>query len=176
MFAPRPDVAIAEMLRVLAAGRDSRVLHLAARNVRRPHVRARRQLCASPTARCLAAAAMGRSEHRPRRLGNRVKDLRFERATMTIPVLSLSISAYSRRIGPMRKLVEMLSAGDPARLDAAVREYEAIIGDYVSRQRHESALLMTRARRRSECIVTCALNFQEALVQRLLSGIAVDCL
>jgi hypothetical protein len=75
-----------------------------------------------------------------------VKDLRFERATMIAPVLSPQHQrATAERIGPLRKLVEMLSASDPAKLDAFRREYEAIVGDYLQDNVLQQHYLMTRA-------------------------------
>ena len=142
MFAPRPDVAIAEMLRVLRPGGTHRVLDMAARDGHRPHVRAGGQVRASPAARRFAAAAMGRSRAIVRdRLGDSVKDLRFDRATMTVPVLSPQHQrATAERIGPMRKLVEMLAATDPAKLEAFRREYEAAIDEYLHDNVHPAAL------------------------------------
>jgi SAM-dependent methyltransferase len=146
MFAPRPDVAIDEMLRVLRPGGTiafstwppemivGRVFALAA------------SYAPSPPADVSPPPQWGDPTIVRERLGNRVKDLRFERATMRIPVLSPQHQrTTAERIGPMRKLVEMLSAGDPARLEAFRREYEAIVGDYIQDNVINQHYLMTRA-------------------------------
>src|SRR5207244_11490573 len=53
------------------------------------------------------------------RLGNAVKDLRFDRATMRVPALSLqhNRAAFEKTAGPILKLVESLTATDPAKLE-----------------------------------------------------------
>jgi len=146
MFAPRPDVAIAEMLRVLRPGGTiafstwppemivGRMFALAA------------SYAPPPPPGVSPPPLWGDPNIVRERLGDKVKDLRFERATMTVPVLSPQHQrATAERIGPMRKLVEMLSAGDPARLDAFRREYEALVGDYIQDNVMQQHYLMTRA-------------------------------
>jgi SAM-dependent methyltransferase len=146
MFAPRPDVAIAEMLRVLRPGGTiafstwppemnvGRIFALAA------------GYAPPPPAGVSPPPLWGDPNIVRERLGDKVKDLRFERATMTVPVLSPQHQrAAAERIGPMRRLVEMLSAGDPARLDAFRREYEALVSDYIQDNVIQQHYLMTRA-------------------------------
>ena len=80
------------------------------------------------------------------RLGDKVKDLRFGRAAMVVPALSPQHQrATAERIGPMRKLVEMLSASDPVTLDAWRREYEALMAEYIEDNTIRQDYLMTRA-------------------------------
>lgn len=145
MFAPRPEVAIAEMLRVLRPGGTiafstwppemsvGRIFELAAKY-------------APPPPPGISPPPLWGDPHVIRdRLGDKVKDLRFERATMTVPVLSPQHQrATAERIGPMRKLVEML-ATDPAKLDAFRREYEAVIDEYLQDNVIHQHYLMTRA-------------------------------
>jgi hypothetical protein len=47
--------------------------------------------------------------------------------------------------GPVRKLVESLSATDPARLETYRREYEATVGDYFENNLVRQDYLITRA-------------------------------
>jgi SAM-dependent methyltransferase len=145
MFAPRPEVAIAEMLRVLRPGGTiafstwppemsvGRIFELATKY-------------APPPPPGISPPPLWGDPHVIRdRLGDKVKDLRFERATMTVPVLSPQHQrATAERIGPMRKLVEML-ATDPAKLDAFRREYEAVIDEYLQDNVIHQHYLMTRA-------------------------------
>jgi SAM-dependent methyltransferase len=146
MFAPRPEVAIGEMLRVLRPGGTiafstwppemiiGRMFTLAAK------------YAPPPPPGVSPPPQWGDPNIIRERLGDKVKDLRFERATMIAPVLSPQHQrATAERIGPLRKLVEMLSASDPAKLDAFRREYEAIVGDYLQDNVLQQHYLMTRA-------------------------------
>ena len=66
--------------------------------------------------------------------------------TMTIPVLSPQHHrATAEGVGPMRKLIEMLSSADPAKLESFRREYEAIVADYLRDNTIQQHYLMTRA-------------------------------
>ncbi len=146
MFAPRPDVAIAEMLRVLRPGGTiafstwppemivGRMFALAAK------------YAPPPPPGVSPPPQWGDPNVIRDRLGDKVKDLRFDRATMTVPVLSPQHQrATAERIGPMRKLVEMLSATDAAKLEAFRREYEAVVSDYIQDNVIQQHYLMTRA-------------------------------
>ena len=146
MFAPRPDVAIAEMLRVLRPGGTiafstwppemivGRMFALAAK------------YAPPPPPGVSPPPQWGDPNMIRDRLGDKVKDLRFDRATMTVPVLSPQHQrATAERIGPMGKLVEMLSATDPAKLEAFRREYEAVVSDYIQDNVIQQHYLMTRA-------------------------------
>jgi SAM-dependent methyltransferase len=146
MFAPRPDLAIAEMLRVLRPGGTiafstwppemlvGRMFALAARY-------------APPPPPGVSPPPQWGDPHIIReRLGDKVKDLRFERATMTVPVLSPQHQrTTAERTGPMRKLVEMLAATDPARLESLRREYESTVDEYLHDNLLRQHYLMTRA-------------------------------
>ena len=146
MFAPRPDVAITEMLRVLRPGGTiafstwppemlvGRFFMLAA------------AYAPPPPPGVPSPAQWGDPNIVRQRLGDTVKDLRFDRATMTVPVLSPKHQlAAAERIGPMRKLVEMLLAGDATRLAAFRREYEALVGEHIQDNVLHQHYLMTRA-------------------------------
>jgi len=146
MFAPRPDAAIAEMLRVLRPGGTiafstwppemmvGRFFILAA------------AYAPPPPPGVSSPAKWGDPNIVRERLGDQVKDLRFDRATMTVPVLSPQHQlASAERIGPMRKLVDMLSGGDPSRLAAFRREYEALVSEYIQDNVIHQHYLMTRA-------------------------------
>ena len=50
-----------------------------------------------------------------------------------------------RTAGPMVKLVENLSANDPAKLTAFRREYDAVAAEYFRDNYMEQEFLMTRA-------------------------------
>jgi SAM-dependent methyltransferase len=147
MFAPRPAIAAAEMLRVLkSAGTIAfstwppelalgRLFALGARYMPPPP-----QGIAPPV-------AWGDPNIVRERLGSAVKDLVFDRATMLVPALSPQHSRRmaERTIGPMVKLVEFLTSTDPARLATFRREYEGIVADYFEDNFVRQGYLLTRA-------------------------------
>ena len=146
MFAPRPEIAIAEMLRVLRPGGTlafstwppemivGRMFALAAKY-------------APPPPPGVAAPPQWGDPNAVRaRLGEQVKDVRFDRGTMIVPVLSPQHHrTTAETVGPMRKLIEMLSSADPAKLEVFRGEYEAIVGDYLRDNMIQQHYLMTRA-------------------------------
>jgi hypothetical protein len=81
------------------------------------------------------------------RLGDAVKDIAFERNTMYAPALSPQHFRLltERTAGPMIKLIENLSANDPARLAAFRREYDALSAEYFHDNVMQQDYLMTRA-------------------------------
>jgi hypothetical protein len=81
------------------------------------------------------------------RLGTAVKDLAFDRARMLVPALSPQHNRLraERTAGPLVKLVDSLTATDPARLAAFRREYEAIVAEYFEDNTVRHDYLLTRA-------------------------------
>jgi hypothetical protein len=81
------------------------------------------------------------------RLGNQVRDLAFDRATMLVPVLSLDHQRelFEKTAGPVRKLVEMLSATDPSKLEIYRGELRALSAAYYADNVLRQDYLMTRA-------------------------------
>lgn len=150
MFAPRPEVAIAEMLRVLKPGGTiafstwppdqfiGRAFALTAKYMPPP----------PPGAQ--PPPLWGDEQVVRQRLGDRVRDLTFGRGTMLTPALSPAHSraVVERAAGPMIKLVEMLSAQDPARLAEYRREYDALTTEYLKDNQVHQQYLMTRAVKR----------------------------
>jgi SAM-dependent methyltransferase len=146
MFAPRPEVAMAEMLRVLKPGGMiafstwppelyvGRTFALVSRYLPPPHG------VPSP-------ALWGDPNIVTERLGSRVKDIFFSRACMEVPVLSLQHhrTRVERTVGPLVKLVEMLSASNPGRLAQLRLELEALAAEYVDQNILRQDYLLTRA-------------------------------
>jgi SAM-dependent methyltransferase len=149
MFAPRPEVAIAQMLRVLKPGGTiafstwpadhyiGRMFSLTARYMPPPPGVAPPPLWGDP--------AVVRE-----RLGDAVRDLVFDRDLLLHPALSpqhvrLEIEATS---GPVRKLVETFGASDPAKLAEFRREYEEIVAQYFENNYVRQSFLMSRAIKR----------------------------
>jgi SAM-dependent methyltransferase len=147
MFAPRADVALSEMLRVLKPGGTiafstwppelfvGRTFMLIGRYVPPPP-----QGVAPPP-------LWGDPNVVRERLGKAVKDLVFDRDRMLVPALSASHyrNFFERSAGPAIKLVEILSESDPARLSEFRREFEALVAEYFRDNVVHMDYLMTRA-------------------------------
>ncbi len=147
LFAPRPDVAIGEMLRVLKPGGViafstwppelyvGRLLALAARYM------------PSPPAGVSPPPQWGDPHIIRERLGTRVRDVRFDRASMRVPALSVQHQRelFERTSGPVSRLVETLATSDLARLDAFRAEAEALMSEYFADNVLRQDYLMTRA-------------------------------
>jgi SAM-dependent methyltransferase len=146
MFAPRPEVVVREMLRVLKPG--GRI----AFSTWPPELMIGQ--CFAIVARYLpppppGAApppAWGDPNVVRERLDSAVKDLEFHREELVFPALSPQHYRANMEVtaGPVIKAVEMLSA-EPARLAAFRAELEALAGRYFSQNRVRQSFLMTRA-------------------------------
>ncbi len=145
MFAPRPEVAVAEMLRVLKPGGTlafatwpgeqliGRQFSLNARYV-------------PPPPGVVSPVQWGDAATVRQRLGAAVKALQFERGVMAIPALS---PAHLRlfqeaKAGPFVRTVQILQQ-DPARLAAWRREVDELIGEYLHDNLVSQEYLFTRA-------------------------------
>jgi len=145
MFAPRPEVAIAEMLRVLKPGGRiafatwppelfiGRLFGVVAKYVPPPPG------AASPP-------AWGEPNIVRERLGNAVRDVEFARDEMLVPALSPQHyrAQMELTIGPVAKAVETLS-GDPAQLAEFRAQLESEIDKHLSRNQVKQSFLLTRA-------------------------------
>jgi SAM-dependent methyltransferase len=147
MFAPRPDVAVAEMLRVLKPGGTiafstwppelfiGRMFALLGRYM------------PPPPPGIAPPPLWGDPNVIRERLGQAVRDLTFDRGLMSAPALSLQHYRVSMEQagGPVRKLVESLTVEDPVKLAACRRELEAIAAEYFDDNIVRQDYLMTRA-------------------------------
>lgn len=147
MFAPRPDVATAEMLRVLKPGGTiafstwppdhftGRMFALTARYAPPPPPGA-----ASPV-------QWGEPSVVRERLGDAVRELSFERDMMSIHTLSPQHVRHftEHTAGPVRKLVESLSGTDPGKLEQFRAEYDALAAEYFEMNQMRQSYLMSRA-------------------------------
>ncbi len=147
MFAPRPEAALAEMLRVLRPGGTIAFSTWPPElYVGRTFALIGRYLPPPPPG-MVSPALWGDTAVVKERLGSRVKDIVFSGACMQVPVLSLhhQRAQMERTIGPLMKLVEILSASDPTRLAQARAEFEALTAAYVHDNILRQDYLMTRA-------------------------------
>jgi 2-polyprenyl-3-methyl-5-hydroxy-6-metoxy-1,4-benzoquinol methylase len=147
IFAPRPDVAIAEMLRVLKSGGTiafstwppelyiGRLLALVARYAPPPALNV-------PSPALWGDPAIVRE-----RLGARVRDIVFDTDTMVVPALSPQHSREltERTSGQVMKAVERLGAADPAVVAAFRQELESLAAEYFSDNTVRQGYLLTRA-------------------------------
>jgi SAM-dependent methyltransferase len=147
MFAPRPEIAMREMLRVLKPGGTI-------------------AFATWPPTLCIGRTFILVASYMPppppgvspppqwgdpnivrERLGQNVTNITFHIERMLVP--ALSPQHYRAQIevaaGPMRKLVEILSGSYPERLAQFRREYEAIIGDYMQDNLVRQDYMLTRA-------------------------------
>jgi SAM-dependent methyltransferase len=147
IFAPRPEVAIGEMLRVLKPGGTI------AFSTWPPELFVGRMftLTASylpPPPPGVAPPPQWGDPHLVRqRLGSTVKDILFDRATMLVPALSPSHhrTASEKSAGAMVRLVTALEGSDPVKLEQFRREYDALAGEYFEDNFLRQDYLITRA-------------------------------
>jgi SAM-dependent methyltransferase len=146
MFAPRPDVAIREMLRVLKPG------GVIAFSTWPPELLVGSTFAV--TGRYMPVPPQGAPPSLwgdpnvvRERLGTAVRDIRFNRGTMVVPTLSVrhQREIMERTSGPVRNLVEALSAADPEKLAAYRAECEALAAGYFEENALRQGYLMTRA-------------------------------
>jgi SAM-dependent methyltransferase len=147
MFAPRPEVAIGQMLRVLKPGGTiafatwppelllGRVFQMTARYLPPPPVE------------IPPPVMWGDVNVVRQRLGSAVRDIRFDRGTMWIPSLSVQHNRVhmEKTAGPVIRMVEVLSETDPKKLEEFRREYEALMSEYRSENLIRQDYLLTRA-------------------------------
>ncbi len=147
MFAPRPDVAVAEMLRVLRPGGTlafstwppehfvGQMFALVARH-------------APPPPGAAPPAQWGDPDTVRQRLGDAVSDIVFDRGIMDFPALS---AQHYRRgmehtLAPVVELVAALQK-DPTALAAFRSELDAFLDRHLAENRVRHHYLMTRATR-----------------------------
>lgn len=147
MFAPRPKVAIGEMLRVLKSG------GVIAFSTWPPECIIGRSFSLvgsympPPPFDVPPSPQWGDVAIVKERLGAAVREIVFDRDRMSFPALSIPHyrTFIERTAGPMLKLVEMLAGSDPERLAKFRREYDAITAQYFADNIVRQDYLLTRA-------------------------------
>ena len=147
MFAPRPNVAIAEMLRVLKRGGTLAFATWPPELLVGSSFRLVGSYMPPPPPGVSPPPQWGDVAVVRERLGSAVKDILFDRACMLVP--ALSVQGYrdylERTAAPMLKLVESLGTSDPARLARFRRDYDALVEPYFENNMVRQDYLLTRA-------------------------------
>ncbi len=149
MFAPRPEVAVAEMLRVLKPG--GRI----AFSTWPPELFIGRMFnlvgaYLPPPPGVMPVSLWGDPNIVRERLGDRVTDLSFEREAMYVPALSPQHvrNSFESTAAPVIKLVQTLQS-DATRLSRFRAELETLIATFTRNNLLRQQFLMTRATKRS---------------------------
>lgn len=149
IFAPRPEVAIGEMLRVLRPGGTI------AFSTWPPELLVGRTvgiqaLYASAAARHRIASIVGDPNVVRQRLGDAVENIVFDRAHLLTPALSPQHYRLNleRSVGPMIRMVQTLEATNPDQLCAFRQEFDAVVTPYMSDNAVRTDYLLTRAKKR----------------------------
>ena len=147
MFAPRPDVAIGEMLRVLKPGGTIAFATWPPELLIGSSFRLVSQYMPPPPPGVSPPPQWGDVAIVRERLGTAVRDILFDRSCMFVPALSVANyrDYIEHNAGPMLKLVEMLSASDPAKLVQFRRDYDALVTPYFQDNIVRQDYLLTRA-------------------------------
>jgi SAM-dependent methyltransferase len=147
MFAPRPDVAIAEMLRVLKRGGTIAFATWPPELLIGSSFKLVASYMPPPPPGVSPPPQWGDVAIVRERLGSAVRDILFDRACMLFPALSVQNyrDQIERTAGPMLKLVELLGTSDPERLKQFRREYDALIAPYFDDNIIRQDYLLTRA-------------------------------
>ena len=147
MFAPRPNLAVAEMLRVLKPGGTIAFGTWPPELLIGASFRLVSSYMPPPPPGVSPPPQWGDVAVVRERLGDAVKHILFDRGCMLVPALTVQNyrDYMERTAGPMLKLVEMLNATDPGRLAQFRREYDALIAPYFEDNLIRQDYLHTRA-------------------------------
>lgn len=150
MFAPRPELAVREMLRVLKPGGTI------AFSTWPPELAVGRMFqligrYAPPPPGVSPPHLWGDPNIVRERLGDAVTDVLFDSDTMQFQILSVPHQRLflETNVGPIAALVERLGESEPAKLETFRQDLEALIAEYFEDNVLRQDYLMTRARKLS---------------------------
>ena len=148
MFAPRPDVAVREMLRTLKRGGTI------AFSTWPPELLVGRTMALGtrytpPPPGVASPLLWGEPSIIRERLGSAVEDIVFDRGSLLVPALSPQHyrTAVERSAGPLIKMVELLRTTDPDRLGVFRQEFDTIVAEYLEDNLVRQDYLLTRSRK-----------------------------
>lgn len=151
IFAPRPEAALAQMLRVLRPGGTIAFSTWPAESLSGRSMALSGRYMPPPPPGAAPPTLWGDPNIVRQRLGDAVEDIAFDREPLLSPTLSPQHFRLDRErsAGPMIKMVEYLSATNPDQLRAFRQEYDALVSQYLRDNLVRSDYLITRARKRS---------------------------
>jgi SAM-dependent methyltransferase len=146
IFAPRPEVATAEMLRVLRRGGTIAFATWPPELFTGRSFALTAGYAPPPPPGMAPPSQWGDPGVVSQRLGKAVTEIVFDRGTMLTPALSPQHhrAAIERSAGPMVKLIESLAA-EPDKLAAFRKEYDALVAEYLEANIVRQDYLLTRA-------------------------------
>lgn len=147
MFAPRPALAIAEMLRVLRPGGTVAFSTWPPEEMIGRMFSLRAKYLPPPPQGVTPPVQWGEEKIIRDRLGGAVRDIVFRRGTMVSAAFSPQhYRAFTEKTaGPLIELVEKLSVSDPAKLEAFRHEVEAVASNYFRDNSMRQEFISTRA-------------------------------
>jgi SAM-dependent methyltransferase len=147
MFAPRPEVAIAEMLRVLKPGGTIAFATWPPELFVGRWFALMSRYAPPPPAGVSPPPQWGEPNIVRDRLGAAVRELTFTRDTMFFPTLSPQHYRVqmAENFGPAKKLFEQLDANDPGKAAALRNEIDVLAQSYFEENRVRQDYLLTRA-------------------------------
>jgi ubiquinone/menaquinone biosynthesis C-methylase UbiE len=147
MFAPRPALAIAEMLRVLKPGGTIAFSTWPPDLFTGRMFRLVSSYMPPPPPGVSPPPQWGDQNVVRERLGSAVKNIEFENASLYAPALSPQHYRLltERTAGPLVKLVDSLTTADPQKLAKFRQEFESLVREYFNENYVRQEFLMTRA-------------------------------
>lgn len=150
MFAPRPEVVIAEMLRVLRPGGVIAFATWPPEMLVGSSFALTAKYMPPPPPGISPPPLWGDVQLVRQRLGDGVEQIQFNRDRNLFPALSVQHYRHviEKTAGATMKLVESLSTSDPVRLAEFRAEYDALVQPFLANNVVRQDYLLTRARKR----------------------------
>ena len=147
IFAPRPALAVSEMLRVLKPGGTIAFSTWPPQHFVGRSFALMAKYMPPPPPGIVSPILWGDEKVVRERLGGSVRDLTFDTGTMSAPALSPRHhrAANEKVVGRLIELVQALSVSDPARLAEFRGEAEALTAEYFAENFVRQDFLMSRA-------------------------------
>ena len=149
MFAPRPEVAIKEMLRVLRPGGMIAFSTWPAELLVGRTMQLATRYMPPPPPGVASPISWGDPNVIMQRLGNAVADITFDRDHLMVPALSPQHFRLhiERTAGPIIKMLKSLSETAPDRLQEYRAQFDAIVTEYMRDNLVRQDYLLARARK-----------------------------
>jgi ubiquinone/menaquinone biosynthesis C-methylase UbiE len=149
MFAPRPEVALQEMLRVLRPGGTVAFSTWPPESLVGRSAELQARYVPPPPPGIVSPILWGDPTVVRQRLGDAVEDIVFGRSAVLAPALSPQHFRMNieRSAGPVTKAVVALAVSDPARLAAFRKEFDALTVQHSRDNVVTQDYLLTRARK-----------------------------